>query len=54
MELITPNQAERMVFIDRWMKDGGGKKIKTEIESQVAGLNAQIADLKAQALAGGC
>ena len=54
MELITPNQVERMVFIDNWMTDGGGKKIKTQIESQVAGLNAQIADLKAQALAGGC
>ena len=54
IELITPNQVERMVFIDNWMTDGGGKKIKTQIESQVAGLNAQIADLKAQALAGGC
>ena len=54
LELITPDQAERMAFIDRWMRDGGGKKVKVEIESKVAGLNAQIADLKAQALAGGC
>jgi hypothetical protein len=54
LELITPDQAERMAFIDRWMRDGGGKKVKLEIESKVAGLNAQIADLKAQALAGGC
>ena len=51
-ELITPDQQERMKYIEAWSKDNAAAR--AQIGAQITALDSQIASLRAQALAGGC
>jgi len=52
LDLFTDNQVSRYEFLDMWASDN--KAVQARINNEVAGLDAQIAALKTQALNGGC
>ena len=52
LEMVTPDQVERVQFLDLWYRDNN--RAQGFLNTKTAELDAQIAALKTQALSGGC
>lgn len=52
LDLFTKDQVSRYEFLNMWATDNTG--VQMRINNEVAGLDAQIAELKSKALSGGC